>query len=277
MFEKQAMIWIANGTDAWLEILPFALFFGVLAWVTKRDALVDRVRQALPEIRTNLGLFAIDSFVILPFVMVPAAWLVSELGVSKDLRGFWNELPVWLVCLAAVIAGDYVGYFRHRIEHSRVCWPAHATHHSDCHMNWLTVVRIHPVNRFTTVTIDVTALALLGFPLWAIIANNFIRNAWGFFVHADLPWTLGPAGSILISPSAHRWHHVRAGEFAGKNFATVFTFWDRIHGTYQPSSKPCTLETGVTDHSGGLVFELMSPVKSLIGYLTSKFGGKIST
>ena len=32
-------------------------------------------------------------------------------------------------------------------------------------------------------------------------SNNIVRHAWGFFIHADLPWTLGPAGSVFISPS----------------------------------------------------------------------------
>jgi sterol desaturase/sphingolipid hydroxylase (fatty acid hydroxylase superfamily) len=266
------MFWISKAVAAWLDLIPFALFFGVLAWALKRQAFAEQVRRAFPEIRTNLGLFAIDSFVVLPFVMVPSAWLVGQLGNSQELRSFWEELPVWLVCLAAVIAGDYVGYFRHRIEHTRPLWPAHATHHSDRQMNWLTLVRMHPVNRFTTVTIDVTALAVLGFPFWAILANFFVRNAWGYFIHADLPWTLGPVGSVLISPSAHRWHHVRDGEFSGKNFATVFTFWDRLHGTYQPSSKPCTHETGVAGHSGGVWFELMGPVRAMTGFVRSKLG-----
>ena len=37
----------------------------------------------------------------------------------------------WPTILAAVAAGDLFGYWRHRAQHSRWLWPAHAIHHSD--------------------------------------------------------------------------------------------------------------------------------------------------
>jgi sterol desaturase/sphingolipid hydroxylase (fatty acid hydroxylase superfamily) len=35
--------------------------------------------------------------------------------------------------------------------------------------------------------------------------------------------------SIFITPKDHHWHH--STENSRCNFATVFTFWDRVHGT----------------------------------------------
>jgi sterol desaturase/sphingolipid hydroxylase (fatty acid hydroxylase superfamily) len=48
---------------------------------------------------------------------------------------------------------------------------------------------------------------LLGFPSYAIIANNLVRHYYGYYVHADLPWTHGKLGKIFVSPAMHRWHH----------------------------------------------------------------------
>ena len=126
-------------------------------------------------------------------------------------------------------------------------------------MNWFSLNRMHPGNRLSTVTIDMALLGLAGFPIWAVALNGVVRTSWGYFIHADLPWTLGAVGRLIISPSAHRWHHVRDEVMAGKNFATVLTLWDRMHGTYQPSPEPCREPTGVDGHRGGFLFEMLQP------------------
>jgi hypothetical protein len=56
--------------------------------------------------------------------------LITNLADTYSLRlsnpQFWNNLPSVLVALAAVFVGDFVGYWRHRFEHTRLLWPAHA-------------------------------------------------------------------------------------------------------------------------------------------------------
>ena len=115
----------------------------------------------------------------------------------------------------AIFAGDFVGYWRHRLEHTALLWPGHAIHHSDTAMTWTTGLRFHPINRLTTALIDTSVLALLGFPVWALIANNLVRHYYGLFIHMDLPWTYGPLGRVLVSPAMHRWHHIRVANGAG--------------------------------------------------------------
>ncbi|MGL3822689.1 sterol desaturase family protein [Sphingopyxis sp. R3-92] len=258
--EDLIMQWIDVSVGAWLAVLPFALFFCALALLTKRGArAISDARRAAGEWRTNLLIFLFDTLVVLPYVGLPSAWVAAQFGAPAALTGFWFGAPVLLTCVAAIIAGDYIGYWRHRLEHSPLFWRFHATHHSDREMNWFSLNRMHPGNRLMTVTIDMTLLGFLGFPLWAMVLNGIVRTSWGYFIHADLPWTLGLAGRLFISPSAHRWHHVRDQAMAGKNFATVLTLWDRMHGTYQPSFKPCREPTGVEGHSGGFLFEMLQP------------------
>jgi sterol desaturase/sphingolipid hydroxylase (fatty acid hydroxylase superfamily) len=254
------MDWLKNSVDAWLALIPFAMFFSALALLTKKrgQAVADTVRAA-DEWRTNLLIFLFDTLVVLPYVALPSVWLVAWLGTPAAFGEFWAGSPVALTALAAIAFGDYVGYWRHRLEHVPLLWRFHATHHSDRAMNWFSLNRMHPVNRLTTSTIDSVMLALAGFPLWAVALNGIVRNGWGYFIHADVRWTLGPIGVLVISPSAHRWHHVRDEAMAGTNFATVFTLWDRLHGTWQPSPQPCREPTGVEGHSGGFAYEMLEP------------------
>lgn len=259
--EDSMMQWLQISVDAWAAVVPFALFFCALALLTKkRTRAIADARRAFGEWRTNFLIFLFDTLVILPFVAFPGAWIGAQLGAPAALSAFWADAPLALTGIAAIVAGDYIGYWRHRLEHHPLLWPFHATHHSDREMNWFSLNRMHPVNRLTTVTIDLTLLGLAGFPFWALALNAVVRTSWGYVIHADLRWTFGPAGQLFISPSAHRWHHVRDEAMAGKNFATVLTLWDRMHGTYQPSLEPCREPTGVEGYSGGFLFEMLQPV-----------------
>ena len=150
---------------------------------------------------------------------------------------------------AAVFVGDFVGYWRHRLEHTRLLWPSHAVHHSDDEMTWLALQRFHPINFTTTFLIDSSVLLLLGFPGFALVANILVRHWWGYFIHADLPWTFGPLGRVFVSPAMHRWHHADDPAAYGTNFATVFAVFDRAFGTYRVPG-PCDVRLGVSEAMG---------------------------
>ena len=131
---------------------------------------------------------------------------------------------MWLVVFIAVFTGDFIGYWRHRLEHTPFLWPAHAIHHSDTAMTWTTRLPLpsaqpphHRADRHHA--------------RWRCSAcrpgrsmvNTLMRHYYGLFIHMDLPWTYGPLGRVFVSPAMHRWHHIRDADGAGVNFATVFS------------------------------------------------------
>lgn len=221
------------------------LLFGALSLLTKRRRFFEAVRAVRAETKLNLGLTVLDGVVITPIIVVLISALTAILA-ERSLGSYidWRALGPGPVLLLALVAGDFVGYWRHRLEHSGLLWPSHAVHHSDRAMTWLTLVRFHPLNRFTTALIDSAALLALGLPAWAVIANNLVRHWYGFYIHADLPWTYGRLGTVFVSPAMHRWHHVRDEALAGRNFAVLFAFWDRGFGTFHLPG-PCTVPLGV--------------------------------
>lgn len=230
-------------------VLP-ALFFLALGLLIKGRQLIQDAKKARIETVLNLKIIFFNVIFITPVIVVLTGF-IQEFYQSYDLilmsQTFWANLPEWLIIFIAVFLGDFVAYWRHRLEHSIWLWPSHAVHHSDTEMTWLTLERFHPINRLTTFLIDSSILILFGFPPFAIIANNLIRHYYGFFIHADLPWTFGPVfGKIFISPAMHRWHHAADPNYFQANFATVFAIFDLAFGTYKlPGS--CTAPLGVTD------------------------------
>lgn len=246
--------------SAGMDLVWPALAFAAIALIARGAAAFRTARAAAGEVSTNLTLFVVDVLFITPALAVALAamggWMQAS-GVSIVSREVWEAWPQWLVACVGVFAGDFIGYWRHRFEHIVFIWPAHAVHHSDRAMTWTTGLRFHPINRFTTALIDTGVLALLGFPVWALAANNLVRHYYGLFIHMDLPWTYGPLGRVFVSPAMHRWHHAR--DKAGYNFATVFSVFDQAFGTFHVPG-PCTVPLGINEDSGrGTLGQLLHP------------------
>ncbi|MGP1393913.1 MAG: sterol desaturase family protein [Inquilinaceae bacterium] len=253
MTDDHLIYLIASSADALISavrglIFPTIVFAGLALIIRKKEVLSD-IRRIAPEVRLTLAIMAFNVVFIVPVIAVGSTALTAVFRtydlalVSGD---FWDTIPLPLTLVIAVVIGDFIGYWRHRLEHHRVLWPSHAVHHSDTQMTWLTLQRFHPINRLTTFAVDGCALLLLGMPPSAVVANGLVRHYYGYFIHADLPWTYGRLGRIFVSPAMHRWHHAMDVEAFETNFATVFSVFDRMFGTFRVPG-PCTVSLGATD------------------------------
>ena len=257
-----------------------AVWFCGLALLVKGKEAIEAARKAAKEIRLNLSILVVDVLFVAPFVGL----LVTLVRAGVDHLPFgvldgriWDVVGRGGTLFAVVFLGDFFSYWRHRLEHTRLLWPAHAIHHSDTEMTWLTLGRFHPIDRVVTGTVDIALLALLGFPLWALVFNEIVRHHYGEFIHADFPWTYGPLGRVFVSPVMHRWHHARDVVGAGSNFATVFSVFDQAFGTYYVPGL-CTVPLGVTDDIGpGLMGQLRFPLVAWArAYLPASFRSRPS-
>ena len=244
-------------------LMVCALIFAALAWFTKGRRAIADARAAAGETRINAVIVAVDTIAVGPMLAIGVAAVVGGLathGLQLDSARLWAWIGRWPTVAVAVVAGDFFGYWRHRAQHSRWLWPAHAIHHSDTRLTWLSLERLHPIDRMGSL-LDMVLLSALGLPVWALAANALVRHYYGYLIHADLPWTLGKASWIVNSPAMHRWHHARDVDGAGHNFATVFSVWDRAFGTYyQPG--PCTAALGVREDMGqGALGQYAHPLK----------------
>jgi sterol desaturase/sphingolipid hydroxylase (fatty acid hydroxylase superfamily) len=83
-------------------------------------------------------------------------------------------------------------------------------------------------------------------------------------LHANVGWSFGPLRGVIVSPTYHRWHHSAEPEALDKNFAGLFTLWDRVFGTfYMPEDRrPTTF--GVVGHAPPAAFlpQLVYPFRS---------------
>lgn len=251
--------WAQSTYDLARELAPVLGVFAPLAVLVKRRAIIDAVRRAHRETLTNIGLVALNSVFLAPFILLPKVWLEAQVSLFPGLANMWDTAPAALAGLAAFLLAELTIYWRHRLEHHRWWWPIHAVHHSDETITWLTLLRKHPLAKLLSAVVDHLPLLLLGLPLWTIALAAVIRSWWGFFIHADVPWTLGPLSKVLMSPAAHRLHHIDDLEQCGANYGNTLTLWDRLFGTYTDPAPYLNCRTGVCGGSRGLVGELVRP------------------
>ncbi len=250
----------ALGGAAEMLMYP-AVFFVLLALGFKGSKVFTEAAKILPETTTTLGIVSFNVLFVLPMLAVLSVVMkdIFEAGGLMLIdETMWENMPFFAALLIAVLIMDFGTYWRHRMMHSPMFWPSHAVHHSDTAVTWLTLIRAHPVDHLTTSIMDNVLLLMLGFPIEVVIASVMIRHYYGYFVHADLPWTYGKIfGKIFISPAMHRWHHADEPRAYNTNYAAVFAFYDYIFGTYYVPG-PCNVPLGVQDDMGKGVFNQLT-------------------
>ncbi|MGH3305977.1 MAG: sterol desaturase family protein, partial [Streptosporangiaceae bacterium] len=149
-----------------------------------------------------------------------ARWI--ELRAAAD----W---PGWLVVPLTIVAMDAANWLAHYADHRLgPLWRFHALHHSQEELSVLSSFRAHPLMHttgFLLATVPVVALM----PTRAIapvLITSYV--CVGTLQHANLRWTFGPVGRIIVSPVYHRLHHDR--ETQRVNLGVVLTIWDVLSG-----------------------------------------------
>jgi len=246
-----------------VALAPAALLFALVALAGKRGRAFAALRQVSRESATNLALVLINSVILASLLTLATDFMRAQLRLFPELADFWLRVPEVGLLVLALLIDEFTVYWRHRAEHSPLLWPIHATHHSDEAVTWLTLLRKHPLSHFFGNVVDAVPLILLGFPAWAVVASTLVRTWWGYFIHADLPWTLGAAGKWLMSPAAHRLHHIDDEVLKDRNFGGFVSIYDRMFGTFDDASQHLRCKTGIAGGSRSLTGELARPFEAL--------------
>ena len=208
---------------------PMVIGFVVIALVCERLWPAEVRKRLLTR-----GLLQ-DACFFLLFVTVMAPF-VSILGVASAAllhhytpwiaMSFTASWPRWLVVGVTLVAMDGCNWLAHVAEHRFApLWRVHALHHSQEELSVLTTFRTHPLVHtasFLCATVPVVTL-MDGRSIAPDLITLYL--CLSALPHANVSWSFGPLGRILVSPAYHRLHHAidRPGDV---NLGTVFVFWD---------------------------------------------------
>ena len=203
--------------------------------------------------------------VVLPFLLLVAFGLASIDGLrAREYAGFGpvSRQPIWLQMIEVYLLADLGSYWAHRKFHSGRWWPFHAVHHSSEDLDWLSSVRVHPVNSLLMNLVQAAPLALLGFNPFVAVSTAPVFTLYALLLHARVDWTYGSVGRVIASPAFHRWHHSKDPEAMDKNFAGLFAFWDVLFGTFYLPKNRTPQDFGIHDPMpAGFMGQLASPFR----------------
>jgi alkylglycerol monooxygenase len=156
-----------------------------------------------------------------------------------DISPFRLSENAWYVWVLAIFLDDFLYYWFHRISHeSRFWWNFHVVHHSGEHYNLSVAVRQSWFGN-SVAWLFYLPLAILGFPLIVRVSVHGLNLIYQFFIHTSFVPKLGFIEYIFNTPSQHRVHHAVNPQYLDKNYAGIFSIWDRMFGTFtEETEKP---------------------------------------
>jgi sterol desaturase/sphingolipid hydroxylase (fatty acid hydroxylase superfamily) len=223
----------ANLDAGWAELVA-PLVVGLVALLLACERLWPaEQRPALARGHLHDAAF----FVVHVVAFVPVMILLSAaFGSLLGGHGRWLEAPWtaswprWLLLGVTLVLMDGANWLAHVADHRFApLWRMHALHHSQEELNVLTSFRAHPLSHlagFFLATIPV--IVLMGDQGMApFLVTGYI--CLGTLPHANVRWSLGPLGKVVVSPAYHRLHHSADGT-NGYNLGVVLTVWDVLAG-----------------------------------------------
>jgi sterol desaturase/sphingolipid hydroxylase (fatty acid hydroxylase superfamily) len=169
------------------------------------------------------------------FILLRASdWAITNhFGILQWLP----TMPKWAYMIVGLLLLDLIGaYFIHWTEHKvKWMWRFHLVHHTDTNVDTTSANRHHPGESVFRFIFTTGGAVLAGADMWVIMLYQSLSAALSQFNHSNIQF---PAkldhflSYILVTPSMHRVHHHYVLPQTDSNFGNIFSFWDRIFGTY---------------------------------------------
>ena len=166
-------------------------------------------------------------------LVLTADWVVNyQVGVIH-----WIPMPVWLYTLVGLLLLDLIGawlihYSEHRVQWM---WKFHLVHHTDQTVDTTTANRHHPGESVFRFAFTLLAVVIVGAPIWMVFLYQTLSLVLTQFNHANITmpdWLDDALVWIICTPNMHRVHHHYRMPYTDTNFGNIFSFWDRLFGTF---------------------------------------------
>jgi sterol desaturase/sphingolipid hydroxylase (fatty acid hydroxylase superfamily) len=195
-----------------------------------------RVQSRTKRIITN-AVVSIPAFALLRFMFLPAMVFLAgksrkhKLGVNAVLPG---SSPVKEIL--AFIFLDYTNYLWHVLNHKvPALWRFHLVHHTDKDLDLSTAFRFHFGEMVGSLFYRGAATFISGASPLTVLVYEIIYEGATEFHHSNtkLPGRIENAISkVIVTPRMHGIHHSVIRSETDSNFSVIFSFWDRLHRTF---------------------------------------------
>ncbi|AEV99546.1 hypothetical protein A4D02_27285 [Niastella koreensis] len=211
---------------------------------------------------------------ILTFLLNAFLGTLVVLTIELTAKFHWGllnllSLPAWVEILLGILLFDFGSYLTHNLQHKiGFLWRFHRVHHSDSHLNVSSSLRFHPVDVIVAQCIyQCIGTALIGLSMTSFVIYGTIAIPLLIMQHSNVkfPGKLERILSLVIAtPGWHKIHHSKERTQTDSHYGDVFTFWDRIFGTWgkmQPHQIQYGLDEFNEDKHHKVGYLMTSPFK----------------
>lgn len=219
-------------------------FFGSFILLFGWEQLSNWVKPSCsPVIRwwNTISLYLLSRYLF--FWLLPLTTIPSAIYAQNNGYGIlnWFSINELLVLAAGFLMYDCCNYALHRLFHyNSILWRLHRVHHSDPDVDISTEFKHHPLETLVSAMFLIVFVIVLGIPAMAIILRTLFALAVSMFSHANvkIPEKIDKVlRLVIITPAMHRVHHSSWQPETDSNYGTLFSFWDRLFGTYVEKPK----------------------------------------
>jgi sterol desaturase/sphingolipid hydroxylase (fatty acid hydroxylase superfamily) len=193
----------------------------------------------------HLGISIANSIVLYLIMTWPILAAIAYaqshgLGVTHLLG-----LTGWVEIVVTLFAFDFWDYWMHRANHRvSLFWRFHRAHHSDMEIDVTNAARFHLGELIVSNCSKCLMILVWGPSLAGLVAFDVLLNISSQFHHGNvnLPlWIQDTLEKLIVTPRMHRCHHALHSDCVNTNFATFFSWWDRLFGSYHWARLPSDL------------------------------------
>ena len=220
-----------------------------------------KFRHAIPNF------FFTFTTVIVNFSLAFVLLKVSDLVVENNfgLLNFYDSLPLSLYIIIGILLLDLIGaYLPHYVQHKvKFLWKIHLVHHSDHKVDTTTANRHHPFESVVRYLFTLVGVALLGANMGLVFLYQSLSVILSQFNHANI--NINPSfdkylSFFIVTPNMHKVHHHYVMPYTDSNYGNIFSFWDRLFGTFKtlnPSKIIYGVDTFFNEEENGSIKNLL--------------------
>ncbi len=240
---------ILHNVFDWIGIPILMVVFGCLFFIEEKFQLRHRVQSKWKRSIIN-NFVSIPSFVLLRFMFLPImVWLAIQNETVHFGLNYFYDLPLWIEGAIAFLIFDYTNYLWHVLNHKvPLLWRFHIVHHTDLDLDLTTATRFHFGEMIGSVIFRGAFVFLSGASPLIVLVYEIVFEAASLFHHSNtrLPLRVEKLlNTLIVTPRMHGIHHSVYKNETDSNYAVIFSFWDKLHHTFNFSVPQNQLTIGV--------------------------------
>ncbi len=227
--------------------------FALLLVLEHAFPLRERKSRTLRRIALNLAItglgVAAGSLVVKPVATRLTHWAATRpfgLLYVVDMPG---PARLALGFLLMDLAFYYWHWANHRV---RLMWRFHNCHHIDPDLDVSTSFRFHVGETAYSVAFRAAQIALIGVPPALYAGYELALLCAVMFHHSNVRLPIGferLLNKVLVTPRMHGVHHSVCRPETDSNYASIFSWWDRLHKTLRINIPQRDVTIGIAGYS----------------------------